>query len=305
MLPHNKTVIILCGPTAVGKTAIAIKLAQHLQTKIISADSRQCYRELNIGVAKPSAEELSTVEHYFINSHSIVDDVNAGVFEQYALASVEDIFRENDFAVMVGGTGLYIKAFTEGLDNIPATPAEIREEINQNFKSKGLDWLQSEVQKKDLIFWKTAEQQNPHRLIRALEVITSTGKSINEFKKGEKLERPFNIIKIGLELPKAELNNNINSRVDRMVEDGLVEEVKSLVRHQEMKALQTVGYKELFQYFKKEITIEQAITDVKTNTRQYAKRQLTWFRKDEEIEWFINTPGVEDKIIAYLNSKVN
>jgi tRNA dimethylallyltransferase len=296
-------VIIICGPTAVGKTPVAVKVAKQLQTKIISADSRQCYKELNIGVAKPSSEELEEINHYFINSHSIHEEVNAALFEKYALNAAAEVFKEHDVAVMVGGTGLYIKAFCEGLDSIPVTPAEIRDQINNNYKQKGLGWLQSEIQTKDLLFWKTAEQKNPHRLLRALEVVTATGKSINEFKKGDKVVRPFNIIKIGLNLSKSELNENINTRVDRMIEDGLIEEVKSLLPYQNNKALQTVGYKELFQYFNSELSHEQAITNIKTNTRQYAKRQLTWFKKDD-IHWFDVDINTGDKILSFIEDKV-
>jgi tRNA dimethylallyltransferase len=304
MLPHKQSVIIICGPTAVGKTAVAVKLAKQLQTEIISADSRQCYKELNIGVAKPSPEELTAVHHHFINSHSIHEDVNAALFEDYALNAAKKVFSKSDVAVMVGGTGLYIKAFTDGLDSIPVTPDQIRNDISQNYELKGLDWLQSEVQKKDLAFWKTAEQKNPHRLIRALEVVTATGKSINDFKKGDKIIRPFNIIKIGLGLPKNELNENINLRVDRMIEVGLVEEVKNLLPFQNLKALQTVGYKEIFQYLNKEITLDKAITEIKTNTRQYAKRQLTWFKKDVEINWLQVSNNIDNNVLSLVKEKL-
>jgi tRNA dimethylallyltransferase len=304
MLPYKQTVIIICGPTAIGKTAVAVKLAKNLQTEIISADSRQCYKELNIGVAKPSTEELATVHHHFINSHLIKNEVNAAVFEAYALNALDEIFKKTDVAIMVGGTGLYIKAFTDGLDSIPNTPAQIREEINSNYRLLGLDWLQSEVQKKDLAFWKTAEQKNPHRLIRALEVITTTGKSINEFKKGDKNIRAFKVLKIGLALPKTELNSRINLRVDRMIEDGLVDEVRSLLPHQNLKALQTVGYKEIFQHLNKEATLDKAIDDIKTNTRQYAKRQITWFKKDAEINWLNVDANIDNNILSLVNEKI-
>lgn len=281
-----KTVVIVCGPTAVGKTALAIQLAQHFNAKIISADSRQCFKELNIGVAKPSTEELRQVQHYFINAHSIHEEVNAVTFEQYALQSVEEIFQENDIAVMVGGTGLYIKAFCEGLDNIPNIPDAIRNVINEQYNANGLGWLQHQVQTKDPLFWQTAEQQNPQRLMRALEVFEATGQSINSFRKGDKLQRSFNIIKIGLELPREQLYNRINERVDIMMQQGLLEEAKSLVPFRKLNALQTVGYKEFFEYFDCNFSIEQAIEELKKNTRHYAKRQMTWFKKDEQIQWF-------------------
>ncbi len=283
--PAQNTVFVICGPTAVGKTAFAIQLAQNYNTSIISADSRQCYNEIDIGVAKPLAEELLAVPHYFINSHSVHQQVNSGVFEQYALQAAEEIFSINPVAVMVGGTGLYIKAFCEGIDSIPSTPADIRAALTEQYQRHGLDWLQSEVQKKDLAFWKVAEQQNPHRLLRALEVLESSGRSITSFRTGSAVLRPFNIVKIGLELPKPELNNRINYRVDQMVTDGLVQEAKSLVPLQHLNALQTVGYQELFDHFAGNISLPQAIERIKIHTRQYAKRQMTWFKKDASIHW--------------------
>ena len=298
---NAKTVVIICGPTAVGKTALAIQLAKYFNTKIISADSRQCFKELNIGVAKPTTNELRQVQHYFINSHSIQEEVNAITFEQYALQRVEEIFLENDIAVMVGGTGLYIKAFCEGLDNIPNIPDEIRNAISEQYNINGLIWLQNQVQIKDPLFWQTAEQQNPQRLMRALEVVEATGQSINSFRTGEKLQRPFNIIKIGLELPREQLYARINQRVDIMMQQGLLEEVKSLVAFRKLNALQTVGYKEFFEYFDGIFSIEQAIEELKKNTRHYAKRQMTWFKKDEQIQWF--QPFDVDSILSYIRTK--
>lgn len=283
---HTNTVIIICGPTAIGKTALAIELAQHFHTKIISADSRQCFKELNIGVAKPSAIELKTVEHFFINSHSIHENVNAAVFENYALEKVNYIFKTNNKAVIVGGTGLYIKAFCEGLDEIPNIPNEIRQSIIFNYNTKGLAWLQQAVKTKDYIFWKKAEQQNPQRLMRALEVITFTGKSIEEFKRKNIIQRPFNILKIGLTMERNELYQRINQRVDDMITNGLVDEVKQLLPFEKMNALQTVGYKEIFDYLHHQKSLEEVIELIKQNTRNYAKRQITWFKKDNTIKWF-------------------
>ncbi len=268
-----------------GKTSFAINVAQHYNTRIISADSRQCYNELNIGVARPSTEELNLIYHYFIASHSINQDVNAGVFEKYALQCADEIFTNNKIAVIVGGTGLYVNAFCNGIDEIPDIPVEIRNDIIENYTAKGLPWLQNEVQTKDPKFWKTAEQQNPQRLMRALEVIEATGKSINSFKRNKQVERPFNIIKIGLELPRELLISNINLRVDKMVEEGLLEEVESLIPYQHLNALQTVGYRELFEYFDGKTTKQQVIEKIKISTRQYAKRQMTWFKKDTDIKW--------------------
>jgi tRNA dimethylallyltransferase len=284
-LAKNKKVIVIAGPTASGKTSVAIELAKKFKTEIISADSRQCFKELNIGVARPSEMELQTVKHYFIASHSIHDPVNAGTFEQYALKKVNEIFQMHNVAIMVGGTGLYIKAFCEVMDEMPDVPAEIRRSIVMNYEKKGLEWLQRETQKKDPAFYEKGEIQNPQRLMRALEVAEATGQSILKFRKGKKEERDFNILKIGLELPKEELQRNINTRTDKMIEMGLVEEVKRLVPYKHLNALQTVGYAEIFDYIDKKTSLKDAIELIKTNTRQYAKRQMTWFKKDKEINW--------------------
>lgn len=273
------------GPTAVGKTAAAVRLAQQLRTKIISADSRQCYRELNIGVAKPSPEELSAVPHYFINSHSIKEEVNAAVYEKLALQWTDEIFRESPVAVMVGGTGLYIKAFTDGLDDIPPADESIRLHIQQQYELLGITWLQQEVLKYDPEYYSTGEILNPQRLMRALEVRLSTGQSILSFRTREPRTRSFQIKKIGIEIPKEELHRRIHDRVDRMMEEGLADEVKSLLPYRAHNALQTVGYRELFEYLDGKCSLDVAVTNIKTNTRQYAKRQLTWFRRDRSTVW--------------------
>lgn len=282
----NKTVYIICGPTAVGKTAFAIALAEHLQTEIISADSRQCFRELGIAVAKPDASELMKIQHYFINSHSIDEELNVGKFEAYALSKVEALFNTHDAVVMVGGTGLYIKAFCDGIDDMPTIENSIREAIANEYAAKGLGWLQTEVAQSDPIFWASAEQENPQRLMRALEMIRATGISITTFRKSEKKQRPFRILKIGLELPRELLNQRINQRVDQMVEAGLIAEAKTLFAHRKNNALQTVGYQELFDHFDGKMELNQAIDLIKQHTRQYAKRQMTWFKKDKDICWF-------------------
>ncbi len=296
----QKNVIIIAGPTAVGKTAVAIQVAQHLGTEIISADSRQCYKELNIGVARPSAEELAAVRHYFIATHSIHQKVTAATFEQYALEKAAELFQQHDTVVMVGGTGLYIKAFCESMDVIPDVPEDIRNEIVENYYQYGLNWLQQQVQQLDPAFYAVGEIQNPHRLMRALEVYKATGHSILHFRKGTKASRPFRVIKIALELPKDQLRYSINTRVDRMMELHLREEVQSLIPYQHLNALQTVGYKELFDYFNGQTTLTDAVENIKKNTRQYAKRQLTWFRKDQEYTWW--EPGQPDRIIQHIDS---
>ncbi|HEV3413418.1 MAG TPA: tRNA (adenosine(37)-N6)-dimethylallyltransferase MiaA [Puia sp.] len=282
---RESTIIIIVGPTAVGKTAAAIRLARQEQTQIISADSRQCYRELNIGVAKPSKAELDAVHHYFINSHSIREEVNAAVFEELALQWTADIFRKAPTAVMVGGTGLYVKAFTDGLDDIPAVDPAIRRQLQQQYELNGIGWLQQEVRLHDPAFYAEGERQNPQRLLRALEVRLSTGRSILSFRSGTGRVRPFLIRKIGLELPKEELHRHIHERVDQMIDQGLVEEVKGLLPYRNHNALRTVGYKEIFEYLDGWCSLDEAIANIKINTRRYAKRQLTWFRKDPDIQW--------------------
>lgn len=284
-LDPGLTVFVIVGPTAVGKTAAAIRLAQQLGTKIISADSRQCFRELNIGVAKPSPQELSAVPHYFIDSHSIKEEVNAAIFERLALQWTEEIFQTSPWAVMVGGTGLYIKAFTEGLDDIPPADESIRFHIQQQYELQGITWLQEQIKKYDPDFYEKGEMLNPQRLMRALEVRLTTGQSILSFRSREPKPRPFKIQTIGIELPKEQLHERIHNRVDQMMKDGLLDEVRSLLPYREHNALQTVGYRELFEYLDGRYTLDTAITNIKTNTRQYAKRQLTWFRRNLSTQW--------------------
>lgn len=303
MATKNNTVIIIAGPTAVGKTAVAVEVAKHFQTGIISADSRQCYREMNIGVARPSEQDLAAVPHYFIASHSIHQKVNAVSFEQYAIQRVDHIFQSHDIAVMVGGTGLYIKAFCEGLDDIPEVSEVIHNEVIAAYQSKGLGWLQKEVEHLDPEYYRTGEIQNPQRLMRALEVFKATGQSIVSFRRGIKAERPFRIIKIALELPKEQLYHHINYRVDAMMKEGLAEEVRALIPYQHLNALQTVGYKELFSHFNGEISLHDAVVAIKQNTRHYAKRQLTWFRKDKDYAWF--SPIEMQSILNFIDKKIS
>jgi tRNA dimethylallyltransferase len=272
----------------VGKTKYAIELAQKLNTEIISADARQCYQELNIGVARPSKEELAQVKHHFIASHSIQEIINAGTFEQYALAKANELLAKFGSAVMVGGTGLYIKAFVEGMDQIPTIDPAIRNQIQQDVSTKGIQWLQDQVKQLDPIYWAIAdqgEQENTQRLSRALEVVIGTGQSILSFQNQPKSARPFNIQKIGLEMPREQLYNRINQRVVQMVQMGLEEEVKALRPQFHLNALQTVGYQEWLPYLEGNQSKEAVIEAIQQNTRHYAKRQLTWFKKDPEISW--------------------
>ena len=274
------------GPTAVGKTSFAVALAKALDTEIISADARQCYKEMNIGVARPSIEELKAAPHHFIASHSITENINASYFENWAMEKVQALFTAKDAVVMVGGTGLYIKAFCEGLDLIPAIEPSIRENIILQYEKLGMRWLQKEVSVKDPPYWEKGEQKNPQRLMRALEVILGTGSSILSFQNKKAIERPFKMVKIGLELDREELYQRINDRVLNMIELGLENEVKSLEAFAHLNALQTVGYSEWKDYFEQKISLEKVIENIQQNTRHYAKRQMTWFKRDPSITWF-------------------
>ncbi len=294
----SKTVYIVVGPTAIGKTSFAIELATQLQTEIISADARQCFQEMNIGVARPSKVELNKVPHHFIASHSIQEEVNASVFEKYALAKTAEIFETHDTVVMVGGTGLYIKAFSEGLDDIPAIDPTIRAQIKEEYTLHGLAWLQQAIREKDPQFWAQGEQENPHRLMRALEVYLGTGISILHFQKNIAIKRPFNIVKIGMEMPRALLYDRINHRVLQMIEEGLEKEVRDLLPHMHLNALQTVGYREWLPYFDCQISKEQTIALIQQNTRHYAKRQMTWFKNDAQIQWHQASTMQADQIVS-------
>lgn len=300
----KNTVVVLAGPTAVGKTAMAIRLAERLGTEIISADSRQCYRELTIGTAKPDSAELQAVPHYFINSHSITEEVNAAMYEQLALGYADEIFSRQPFAIVTGGTGLYIRAFLEGMDQMPAIPEEVRQSLRDEYEQKGLPWLQETLQRKDPGFYANAEIHNPHRLLRALEVLVATGQSIAAFRSGRQQQRDFKVIKIGLQLPKELLHQNIHLRVDRMMAAGLVDEVRSVEAFRSHNALQTVGYSEIFDHFDGKITLPEAIDGIKTHTRQYAKRQLTWFRRDAAMQWFDAREGdaIETAVMQQLKA---
>lgn len=295
-----KNVILITGPTASGKTAVAVQLAREYQTEIISADSRQCFREMAIGVARPSKAELAEIPHHFIASHGIQEEVTAATFEKYALEKTATLFQEKDVVVMVGGTGLYIRAFCEGMDLIPEIDPAIRQQVISEYEEKGLSWLQSFLQEKDPAFYSSGEIQNPQRSMRALEVFLSTGKSILTFQTGKKTKREFNVIKIGLDLPKEILHQQIHRRVDQMINTGLEQEVKSLLLFRQRNALQTVGYTEMFEYLDGKISLAQAVEAIKTHTRQYAKRQLTWFRRDKDIHWF--SPHDTDAIKSFLQT---
>lgn len=298
----EKTCIIIVGPTAAGKTALSLQLAEYFDTAIISADSRQCYRELDIGVAKPGAAELQRIKHYFINSHSIHEVVNAGIFETYALRAVHEIFERHNIAVMAGGTGLYIKAFCYGMDAMPEVKEELREWVREQYHLLGISWLQQMLKQHDPLFYAKGEMQNPQRMMRALEMKLSSGTSILKWHSLPQKQRDFSIIKIGVALPRTEIYHNINKRVDAMMEQGLLEEAKSLYLYRNINALQTVGYSELFDYIDGRLTLHEAVDAIKKNTRHYAKRQITWFKKDNTISWF--SPGNKADIIDFINKHV-
>ncbi|HTO15155.1 MAG TPA: tRNA (adenosine(37)-N6)-dimethylallyltransferase MiaA [Edaphocola sp.] len=298
----DKTVIVIAGPTASGKTELSIRIAQYFNTKILSADSRQCYREMNIGTAKPSKVDLAKVQHYFIDSHSIHQNINAAEYESLALNYLQEIFEVSDTAILCGGTGLYIKALCEGIDLMPNIDKLIESKIQQSFEKNGLEWLQQELKAKDPLFFNQAEQQNPVRLIRALTFFETHQQSILKFKTGMVKSRPFRIIKIALDVPKELLYERINERVNRMLQQGLMEEIEALYPFRNLKNLQTVGYSEFYEkgeFPLSDIQKEDAIEKVKQHSRNYAKRQLTWFRKDKSFAWF--APDQFQQIVDYIN----
>jgi tRNA dimethylallyltransferase len=286
MKKNTKRVIIIVGPTAIGKTALSIELAKSLNTEIISCDSRQFYKELKIGAAPPNPTELAQVKHHFIHNLSVANDYNAGVFELDAIAKIKELHKTKDTVIIVGGSGLYVNAICKGFDKMPAIPTHIRTALNNELEEKGLAWIQKEVAIIDPIFFNNCDTQNPQRLLRALEVYRETGETFSSFKSDTPKIRPFEIIKIGLTIDRELLYKRINNRVDQMMENGLLEEVESLIPFQDKNALQTVGYKEIFSFFNNESTLERAIENIKQNTRRFAKRQLTWFRKDANTNWF-------------------
>lgn len=295
-----KTVIIITGPTASGKTELAIEVASYFKTSIISADSRQCFRELNIGVAKPSEEQLEQVKHFFINSHSIHEEVNAAIFESLAMQYCEEIFSAHDTLVISGGTGLYIKAFREGLDEIPVIDEAVRKKITDDYHNQGLGWLQETIRQSDPLFCASGEMANPQRMMRALEVIQSTGRSIISFRNQQKKQRTFRILEFGIRLPRKVLYHRINERVNKMMKSGLLEEVASLIPYRHLNALQTVGYTELFEHLQGRSGLEEAVSLIQQNTRHYAKRQITWMNKNKNLVWI--EEDYQNKIMELYNS---
>jgi len=299
-----KKPLLICvvGPTAIGKTALSIKIAKHFNTHIISADSRQFYKEMNIGTAVPSKEELSEVQHYFIQNKSIFETYSVGDFEKETISFLKEKFKSNDIIVMVGGSGLYIDAIIRGLDDFPEIPSEIRNTLNTLLEKEGIEVLQKELKKVDPSYFTKVDINNPHRLIRALEIYRGTGKPYSLFLKDKETKRDFDTLLIGLSADREIVYNRINQRVDIMIAEGLITEAENLYKHKDLNALQTVGYRELFSFFDGTISREKAIEEIKKNTRRFAKRQGTWFRKNEAIHWFDYTVNASE-IIQFIIEK--
>ncbi|MCL5246188.1 tRNA (adenosine(37)-N6)-dimethylallyltransferase MiaA [Cellulophaga sp. 20_2_10] len=300
---NTKTLLSVVGPTAIGKTKLAITLARHFNTEIISADSRQFYKEMAIGTAVPDADELAAAPHYFIQHKSILESYSVGDFEKDALKELEQLFTEKDIVVMVGGSGLYVDAVVKGLDSFPNIDASVRLDLNLLLEKEGVTALQQKLEILDPEYYNKVDKDNPHRLIRALEVCIGSGKPYSTFLNQDKPKRPFSIITIGIMADREIIYDRINARVDIMIQNGLLEEAKALLEHKNLNALQTVGYRELFQFFNGNWTLEFALSEIKKNTRRFAKRQLTWFKRNKETLW-VNYNDNTKEIIATIENKL-
>ena len=299
----GKHLITIIGPTAIGKTTLAIKIANYFKTEIVSADSRQFYKEMNIGTAKPSTSELNSIKHHLINNKSVNDDYNIYDYEKDALKSIESIFNKNDIAILVGGSGLYINTVLYGLDEMPGISTEVRNSLYLDLELKGIKKLQEKLKLLDPSSYRSIDINNPRRLIRALEVSISTGKSYSSFLKKKKKKIDFNIIVLGMNQERLDLYKKINTRVDNMVESGLINEVKELYTLKGLNTLNTIGYSEVFNYIEDKYSLDECINEIKKNTRRYAKRQLTWFKSIDSVEWI--TPDYTfEKVIAYIKSLI-
>ena len=294
-----KTLIVITGPTAVGKTALCLDLAQHFGIPIINADSRQIYKELKIGTASPTDEQLAKVKHYFVGTLSLNDYYSASLFEQQTLEILEREFAKSDYALMAGGSMMYIDAVCNGIDDIPTVDDVTRETLKSRLANEGLEPLVEELRHLDPEYYEIVDKQNPRRVVHGLEICLMTGKTYTSFRKREKKQRPFRIIKIGLNRDREELYNRINLRVDQMMDEGLLDEARNLYPMRHMNALNTVGYKEMFAYLDGKWTLEEAVERIKGNTRRYARKQLTWYKKDEQIRWF--HPNEKENIISYIS----
>ena len=297
----KKTLIVITGPTAVGKTALCLDLAKHFGIPIINADSRQIYRELKIGTARPTEEQMQQVKHYFVGTLGLEDYYSASLFEQQVLELLGQLFQSHDYALMTGGSMMYIDAVCDGIDDIPTIDDETRALMKRRLAEEGLEQLCEDLKRMDPEYYEIVDKQNPRRVVHALEICTMTGQTYTSFRRREKRERPFRIIKIGLNRPREELYARINQRVDEMMANGLLEEVKTMYPKRSLNALNTVGYKELFDYLEGRWTLEEAVERIKGNTRRYARKQLTWYKKDEQISWF--HPDERTTIIDYIISQ--
>ena len=302
MSSKQPTLIVIVGPTGSGKTSLAVTLARHYSAPIISTDSRQFYRGLPIGTAQPTPEELSLAEHHFIADREVDDDFNSGRYEQEALARLDELFKRHDVVVAVGGSGLYIQALCEGMDNLPEADDVLRQSLKQRLESEGLEPLFEELCRLDPEYAEVVDRHNPARIMRALEVCITSGKPYSEQRKGMRQQRPFRIVKIGTDLPRDVLYERINLRVDMMISEGLEAEARAMLPKRELNSLQTVGYREMFDYFDGRCSLDEAIELIKRNSRRYAKRQLTWFRRDAEIAWF--SPHDIEPIISHIDTKI-
>jgi len=297
----EKILISVVGPTAIGKTKLAIALAQYYNTEIISADSRQFFKEMYIGTAVPDTEELAAAPHHFIQHKSIFEPYSVGDFEKEAIQKLEQFFKQKDIVIMVGGSGLYVDAVTKGLDYFPSVDPKIRTELNTTLENKGIKVLQNQLKKLDPNYYKKVAIENPHRIIRALEICIGTGKPYSSFLNKDKANRPFKVITVGINADREIIYNRINQRVDSMVNKGLIPEAKALLKHKALNALQTVGYRELFNYFEGEWTLDFAISEIKKNTRRFSKRQLTWFKKNDNTIWV----AFDDKTLDIIHKIEN
>lgn len=296
----SKRLLVIVGPTGSGKTDLSIRLALHYAAPILSTDSRQVYRGMPIGTAQPSDEQRQAVEHHFIASHDVKDNLNCGEYEVQALARLENLFACHDYVVAVGGSGLYVRALCEGMDDLPQTDDALRAELSQRFEAEGLEPLAAQLRELDPVYYEAVDRSNPARVMRALEVCLQTGLPYSAQRTGERRPRPFEIVKIGIDMPRDELYDRINRRVDQMLADGLEAEARAMYPYRALNALQTVGYREFFDYFDGRTSYDEAVELIKRNSRRYAKRQLTWFRRDSEIRWF--GPDDDAAIVDYIAS---
>ena len=292
----SKTLVLILGPTGVGKTELSLRVAEHYGCPILNCDSRQVFKSIPIGTAAPTKDELSRVKHYFIATRELEEDYNAGQYERDALRVLENLFRTHEVVVMTGGSMLYADAVCYGLDELPAVPAAIRRSVQESYEKHGLNWLQAEVQRLDPNYWEEVDQQNPARLAHCVELSLTTGKPYSSLRTNTRVQRPFRIVKVALERPREELYDRINRRVLQMIEDGLVEEARSVYPKRHLNSLQTVGYRELFACFDGEYDLNRAIELIQQNTRHYAKRQMTWFRRDQDIHWLKANDDYEKNI---------